>query len=147
MLTAGRWWLTPLIPALGRQRQADSEFEASLVYRVSSRTAKAIQRNSVSETKQNKTTTTNQKKPTKQATNKQKNIAMAQSLPRRSHTVTAIAAGLLFFLLGVFLVYIFNAIPKVPHTHPPPFLALVFPCTGAYKVCKSNGPLFPVMAD
>jgi hypothetical protein len=31
-------------------------------------------------------------------------------------------------------------------THSP-FLALVFPCTGAYKVCKSNGPLFPVMAD
>jgi hypothetical protein len=26
-------------------------------------------------------------------------------------------------------------------------LALEFPCTGAYKVCKSNGPLFPVMAD
>jgi hypothetical protein len=24
-----------------------------------------------------------------------------------------------FFLLGIFLVYIFNAIPKVPHTHPP----------------------------
>jgi hypothetical protein len=61
---------------------------------------------------------------------------------------------LLFLLLGIFLVYIFNAIPKVPHTHPPnplpthsPFLALVFPCTGAYKVCKSNGPLFAVMAD
>jgi hypothetical protein len=59
-----------------------------------------------------------------------------------------------FFLLGIFLVYIFNAIPKVPHTHPPnplpthsPFLALAFPCTGAYKVCKSNGPLFAVMAD
>jgi hypothetical protein len=59
-----------------------------------------------------------------------------------------------FFLLGVFLVYIFNAIPKVPHTHHPtplpthsPFLALAFPCTGAYKVCKSNGPLFAVMAD
>jgi hypothetical protein len=32
-----------------------SEFEASLVYRVSSRTAKAIQRNPVSKTKQNKT--------------------------------------------------------------------------------------------
>ena len=53
-----------------------------------------------------------------------------------------------FFLLGIFLVYIFNAIPKVPHTHIPnplpthsPFLALAFPCTGAYKVCKSNGPL------
>jgi hypothetical protein len=26
-------------------------------------------------------------------------------------------------------------------------LALAFPCTGAYKVCLSNGPLFPVMAD
>jgi hypothetical protein len=58
------------------------------------------------------------------------------------------------FLLGIFFVYIFNAIPKVPHTHPPkplhthcPFLALVFPCTGAYKVCKSNGPLFAVMTD
>jgi hypothetical protein len=60
----------------------------------------------------------------------------------------------IYFLLGIFLVYIFNAIPKVPHTHPPnplptysPFLALGFPCTGAYKVCKSNGPLFAVMAD
>jgi hypothetical protein len=36
----------PLIPALGRQKQADfEEFEASLVYRVSSSTARAIQRN------------------------------------------------------------------------------------------------------
>jgi hypothetical protein len=26
-------------------------------------------------------------------------------------------------------------------------LALEFPCTGAYKVCKSKGPLFPMMAD
>jgi hypothetical protein len=26
-------------------------------------------------------------------------------------------------------------------------LALAFPCTRAYKVCKSNGPLFAVMAD
>jgi hypothetical protein len=34
--------------------------------------------------------------------------------------------------------------PLPTHSH---FLALVFPCTGAYKVCKSNGPLFPVMAD
>ena len=34
------WWHSPLIPALGRQSQADlCEFEASLVY--SSRTAKA----------------------------------------------------------------------------------------------------------
>jgi hypothetical protein len=35
--------------AQGRQRQVDiNEFEASLVYRVSSRTAKATQRNHVS---------------------------------------------------------------------------------------------------
>jgi hypothetical protein len=27
------------------------------------------------------------------------------------------------------------------------FLALAFSCTGAYKVCKSNGPLFAVMTD
>jgi hypothetical protein len=42
--------------------------------------------------------------------------------------------------------------PPYPSPHFPPhpfpfFLALVFPCTGAYKVCVSNGPLFPVMAD
>ena len=31
---AGRWWHTPLIPALGRRRQVDlCEFEASLVYK------------------------------------------------------------------------------------------------------------------
>ena len=30
----GQWWCTPLIPALGRQKQADfCEFEASLVYK------------------------------------------------------------------------------------------------------------------
>jgi hypothetical protein len=37
-----------LIPALGRQRQAISELEASLVYKVSFRTARAIKRNPVS---------------------------------------------------------------------------------------------------
>ena len=62
-----------------------------------------------------------------------------------------------FFLLDIFFIYISNAIPKVPYSHPHPhpaplpthshFLALAFPCTGAYKVCKTKGPLFPVMAD
>jgi hypothetical protein len=59
-----------------------------------------------------------------------------------------------YFLLRIYLNYISNAIPKVPHNLAPTslpthshFLALAFPCTGAYKVCKSNGPLFPVMAD
>jgi hypothetical protein len=43
----------PLIPALGRQNPRISEFEASLVYRVSSSTARATQRNPFS--KNNKT--------------------------------------------------------------------------------------------
>ena len=49
---AGQWWHTPLIPALGRQRQVDlCECEASLVYRTSSKTARAVtQRNPVSKT-------------------------------------------------------------------------------------------------
>jgi hypothetical protein len=42
------WWCMPLIPALGRQRQRISEFKASLVYKVSSRTARATQKNPVS---------------------------------------------------------------------------------------------------
>ena len=61
--SAGRSWHTPLIPALRRQRQADlSEFEASLVYRASSRTARTVkQRKSCfrrkQKTKQKATTT------------------------------------------------------------------------------------------
>jgi hypothetical protein len=47
------WWRMPLIPALGRQTQVDSEFKASLVYRVSSRTARTIQRNPVSRNNNN----------------------------------------------------------------------------------------------
>jgi hypothetical protein len=45
-----------LTPAFERQRQLTlSEFKASLVYKVSSRTAKAVsQRNSIFKTKQNK---------------------------------------------------------------------------------------------
>jgi hypothetical protein len=39
------WWHTPLIPALGSRGRRISEFEASLVYKVSART---IQRNPVS---------------------------------------------------------------------------------------------------
>jgi hypothetical protein len=52
---------------LGGRGRRISEFEASLVYKVSSRTARAIQRNPVSEKK------TKQKNKTKQKqTNKQK---------------------------------------------------------------------------
>jgi hypothetical protein len=70
------------------------------------------------------------------------------------HVVVGNWIFLKYFLLRIFLNYISNAIPKVPHTRPPTslpthshFLALAFPCTGAYKLCMSNGPLFPVMAD
>jgi hypothetical protein len=55
------------------------------------------------------------------------------------------------FLLGIFFIYISNAIPKVPPPNPLPthshFLALAFPRTEAYKVCKTKRPLFPMMAD
>ena len=44
----------------GRDRQT-SEFEASLVYKVSYRTARTIQRNPVSKTKNKKTNKTNKK--------------------------------------------------------------------------------------
>jgi hypothetical protein len=47
------WWCTPLIPG-GRGRRI-SEFEANLVYRVSSRTARATQRNPVSKNKNKQT--------------------------------------------------------------------------------------------
>jgi hypothetical protein len=60
----------------------------------------------------------------------------------------------IYFLLGIFFIYISSAIPKVPQTFPPTplffhshFLALVFPCTEAYKVCTTNGSLYPLMAD
>ena len=52
---AGQWWSMTLIPALRRQRQAHlCEFKASLLYRASTRTARATLRNPVSKTKQNK---------------------------------------------------------------------------------------------
>jgi hypothetical protein len=51
------------------------------------------------------------------------------------------------FLLDIFFIYISNAIPKVPYTIPCPasqpthshFLALAFPCTGAYNLHKTKG--------
>jgi hypothetical protein len=52
------------------------------------------------------------------------------------------------FLLDIFFIYISNAIPKVPYTllapsAPQPthccFLAMAFPCTGAYNLRKTKG--------
>jgi hypothetical protein len=51
-----------------------------------------------------------------------------------------------YFLLDIFFIYISNAIPKAPYTSPCPapqpihshFLALAFPCTGAYDLRKTK---------
>jgi hypothetical protein len=53
------WWHTPLIPALGLGLglglgRRISEFEANLVYKVSSRSARATQRNPVSKNQKKK---------------------------------------------------------------------------------------------
>jgi hypothetical protein len=64
-----------------------------------------------------------------------------------------------FFFFPFFIRYLahlhfqcYTKSPPYPPTPTPlpthsPFLALALSCTGAYKVCKSNGPLFAVMAD
>jgi hypothetical protein len=56
-------------PSIGRQRQEDlCEFEASLVYRVSSKTARAIQRNPVLQNKE-----TNQQQEARPSGNESEN--------------------------------------------------------------------------
>jgi hypothetical protein len=89
-----------------------------------------------------------------------RNVLFFSFRPFRSHQLWRTNLNILITLLYIyFLIRYFphlhlHAIPKVHNTLPPTplpgdshFLALAFPCTGAYKVCKSNGPLFPVMAD
>jgi hypothetical protein len=56
---------------LGGRGRHISEFEASLVYKVSSRTAKAIQRNPVSKNKTKQNKTKNKKQTEQKQTNKQ----------------------------------------------------------------------------
>jgi predicted S18 family serine protease len=65
-----RWWgFIPLIQHTGSRGRQISEFKVSLVYRVSSRTARAIQRNPVSK-KQQKTKNKQKNKKTTKKTNK-----------------------------------------------------------------------------
>ena len=56
---------------------------------------------------------------------------------------------ILFYYYWVFISFTFPMLPqKSPtpsHTHSH-LLALVFLYTKAYKVCTTNGPLFPLMA-
>ena len=65
-------------------------------------------------------------------------------------------ASRFFFKLDIVFIYIANAIPQVSYTYPPlicspthplPVLGLAFPCTGAYKGCKTNVSLFLMMDD
>jgi hypothetical protein len=61
--------------------------------------------------------------------------------------------NLFFNLIRYFFHLHFQCYPKIPYTPTTPlpthshFLALAFSCTEAYKVCKTNGPLFPMMAN
>jgi hypothetical protein len=64
---------------LGGRGRRISEFEASLVYKVSSRTARAIQRNPVSKNKKNKQTNKKKQK-------KQKELRALTALPELSFT-------------------------------------------------------------
>ena len=73
----------PLIQNLeGRHRQI-SEYEASLVYRVNLRTAKATQRNSVSKNKTKQNKNKNKKTKTKQIKQEYNKLALCSSLFQR----------------------------------------------------------------
>jgi hypothetical protein len=61
---------------------------------------------------------------------------------------------IIYFLFRYFLHFHFKCYPKSPPDPPPNtlptqshFLALLFPYTEAYKVCKTKGPLFPMMVN
>jgi hypothetical protein len=68
----------------GRGRQI-SEFEDSLVYRVSSRTARAIQRNPVSENQKNKQTKKTKKKKTQKTKTKTKKNKTKKTKKTKMH--------------------------------------------------------------
>ena len=84
----------PLVPALRMQKQADlCELKSSLVYIVSSRPARATQRNPVSTT----TSTTNQQDPTK-----------AHKTKQNSHRPTIVKEQILLTVKHIFLKWQFN---------------------------------------
>jgi hypothetical protein len=66
-------------------------------------------------------------------------------------TTARLGIFIFFFLIRNLFHLYFQCYPKSPLPAPPPtnshFLALVFPCNEADKVCSSNGALFPLMAD
>jgi hypothetical protein len=73
---AGQWWLLALIPTLGGRGRRISEFEASLVYRVSSRTAGGLHRETLSP----------KTKPTKQTNKKRNGINVSKKTDVKTYT-------------------------------------------------------------
>jgi hypothetical protein len=59
---------------------------------------------------------------------------------------------IIIIIIIIIIMYLFHlhfqcypkSLPPLIHSH---LLALAFPCTEAYKVCMTNGPLFLLMAD
>jgi hypothetical protein len=86
-------------------------------------------------------------------------VACVRGLVGKDEVVLFLGGSSFSFFLQFFISYFlhlhFQCYPESPlyppHPFPLPthshFLALVFPCTGAYKVYKTKGPLFPLMAD
>jgi hypothetical protein len=77
-----------------------------------------------------------------------------EHLKMKKEILKPVAICFFFSFFKIFLIRYFPQfhLQRYPKSHPytpthSHFLALAFPCTGAYKVCKSNGPLFTVMAE
>jgi hypothetical protein len=72
--------------------------------------------------------------------------------PQRRRDAILLLFFFLFFLGYLFHLHFQCYLKSLPHTPPPTpppthshFLALSFPCTEAYEVCTTNGPLFPLL--
>ena len=79
IIQAGRWWCTPFIPALGRQRQADLRVPGQPGLQSEFQDTRATRRNPVFKNQKNQ--------PTNQ-TNKQKRIIQTQSTNQQQQKQT-----------------------------------------------------------
>jgi hypothetical protein len=75
---------------LGGRSRRISESEASLVYRVSSRTTRAIKRNTVSRNKKNKTKQNKTKNPKKQNKKHQTKNTKTNKNPKRNNSLNVL---------------------------------------------------------